>query len=178
MHCLYVCLRVYVSVCVEEERERVGQLTCLYLSFFVPFCSLPHLPHFSLFLSLSSLPSSFLPYLYSPHLVHLGPAFLLFSTLSFTFHSFFTFIRHGVLHCKVANSVTVNYVLLQRFYFTSASTRTLTFTSTPPASINTKQLRTHAHSSHRISQFERYLDPVDGQTISLKEFKDLCFGGK
>ncbi|KAG0072093.1 hypothetical protein BGZ89_008180 [Linnemannia elongata] len=30
----------------------------------------------------------------------------------------------------------------------------------------------------RISQFERYLDPDDGQTISLKEFKDLCFGGK
>ncbi|KAG0065107.1 hypothetical protein BGZ90_001925 [Linnemannia elongata] len=30
----------------------------------------------------------------------------------------------------------------------------------------------------RISQFERYLDPDDGQTISLKEFKDLCFGDK
>ncbi|KAF9137358.1 hypothetical protein BGX30_010308 [Mortierella sp. GBA39] len=30
----------------------------------------------------------------------------------------------------------------------------------------------------RISQFERYLDPDDGQTISLKEFKELCFGDK
>ncbi|KAG9067774.1 hypothetical protein KI688_011361 [Linnemannia hyalina] len=30
----------------------------------------------------------------------------------------------------------------------------------------------------RISRFERYLDPDDGQTISLKEFKELCFGGK
>ncbi|KAF9152439.1 hypothetical protein BG015_005268 [Linnemannia schmuckeri] len=28
----------------------------------------------------------------------------------------------------------------------------------------------------RISQFEKYLDPDDGQTISLKEFKNLCFG--
>ncbi|KAG0278234.1 hypothetical protein BGZ95_004431 [Linnemannia exigua] len=29
----------------------------------------------------------------------------------------------------------------------------------------------------RISQFERHLAPDDGQTINLKEFKDLCFGG-
>lgn len=172
-----MCLRIYVSVCVEGARE--GWTGCLPLSLLLcPFFVLCHTLHtFSSFFS-------FLSSLYVPSLFILAapcspwpclPSFifhaLIHSSFILHFHSTWSPTLQGsqLSHCELFSFETL--------LFSSASTQDPTFTSAPPAAINTMQLRTHAHSSHRISQFERYLDPEDGQTISLKEFKDLCFGG-